>query len=216
MKRLPKDATFAWKTAHLILNVGMPLICRLRIRGAENVPDQGGVVIACNHPGGVDVVALGYASPRQIYYMAKSELFAGPRWFSALIHSMGAFPIRRKGQDVAAVGTGVRLLRQGKVLGMFPEGTRNYGKGLRTGKLGAVRIALKSNAPIVPAVVLNIPELNQNLTNPLVRPAVEVRFDEPIYIDGDGDDAEQNRIETDRVMRRVASMLPTEERGVYG
>ena len=91
----PQDATTAWKICHTIVSGVLPFLGSLRIEGRENVPKTGGAILSCNHPGGVDVVVLGYAAPRQIYYMAKQELFEFRPWFSALISSVGAFPIRR-------------------------------------------------------------------------------------------------------------------------
>ena len=71
----PADATPTWKYSYQAIHALRPLFCSLQVTGVEHVPRQGGVVLACNHPGGLDSFVLGYASSRQVYYMAKRELF---------------------------------------------------------------------------------------------------------------------------------------------
>lgn len=212
----PRDATTPWKICHLIVSAALPFLGSLRIEGRENVPPTGGVVLACNHPGGVDVVALGYASPRQIYYMAKQELFQFQPWFSALITSVGAFPIRRGEGDTAAIAHSIRLVREGKVLGMFPEGTRNRGRPLGRPRSGAVRIAAQTGALLVPSAVIGIPELHREWKNPLQRTRVIVRFAPPIHFSGAPDDPAAIQQTSLEVMHAIARLLPPHLRGEYG
>src|SRR4051812_30141904 len=102
---------------------------RLRSKGAEHLPKEGGFVLACNHLSSFDPWPLGLPiwPGRWLRFMAKSELY----WFplSAVANGAGAFPVRRGQQDTVAIGTAVRLAREGNVVAMFPEGTRR-GKGL--------------------------------------------------------------------------------------
>lgn len=89
----PQDATTPWKIIHLMVTGLLPFFATLRVDGQENVPATGGAVLACNHPGGWKAAALGnHSSPRQIYYMAKQELFEFQPWFSALDHLGGCIP----------------------------------------------------------------------------------------------------------------------------
>lgn len=212
----PRDATTPWKICHLIVSASRPFLCSLRIEGRENVPAQGGAVLACNHPGGLDVVALGYASPRQIYYMAKQELFQFQPWFSALISSVGAFPIRRGERDTAAIEHSIRLVREGKVLGMFPEGTRNRGGPLGRPKSGAVRIAAQTGVPLIPSAVIGIPALHKEWKNPLRRTPVSVCFGPPVHFQGDPNDPAAIQQTSLEVMHAIARMLPPELRGEFG
>lgn len=216
MRWPPKDATTPWKICHLIVTGVQPLLTTLRIEGRENVPATGGAVLGCNHPGGLDVVALGYASPRQIYYMAKQELFEFQPWFSALITSVGAFPIRRGTNDTAAIEHSIRLVREGRVLGMFPEGTRNKGGPLGRPKSGAVRIAAQTGVPIIPSSVIGIPELHREWKNPLRRTPLTVRFGPPIHFTGDPDDSAAVQRKSLELMHAIARLLPPELRGPYG
>jgi len=212
----PQDATTPWKICHLIVSGVLPLLASLRVDGRENVPTTGGAVLGCNHPGGLDVVALGYASPRQIYYMAKQELFEFQPWFSALITSVGAFPIRRGTNDTAAIEHSIRLVREGKVLGMFPEGTRNRGGPLGRPKSGAVRIAAQTGVPIIPSAVTGIPALHKEWKNPLRRTPLTVRFGPPIHFTDDPEDSAAIQRTSTAVMHAIARLLPPELRGPYG
>jgi 1-acyl-sn-glycerol-3-phosphate acyltransferase len=214
----PKDSSFAWKFLHTIVTlIFRPWVCRLHIEGRENVPLDGGVIIACNHPGELDVVVLGYASPRQIYFMAKEELFRVHSFLTWWLYRVGAFPVRRGRQDVQAITTSIEIVRQGKALGMFPEGTRDRDRGLTRGRTGAVRIALEVGVPIVPAAVIGVSRLNREWKNPLRRPLVTVRFGKPIRFPAIGKaNAETFQVYTDTVMSAIAEMLPPELRGLYG
>jgi 1-acyl-sn-glycerol-3-phosphate acyltransferase len=130
-------------------------VFRLRAQGIENIPSEGGFVLAANHSSNLDPWPLGLPLfPRRfLRFMAKSELF----WFplGAIISAGGAFPVRRGLGDEEAVSTAVDLCRAGHVVVMFPEGTRRR-KGLRKRHearwhSGAARIAFDARVPLVPA-----------------------------------------------------------------
>ena len=212
--RFPSDASPTWKFCHIAIGAFRPLFASLHVEGVEHVPRQGGVVLACNHPGGTDSFILGFASPRQVYYMAKRELFNVHPIVTHYLHGIGAFPINRGARDTAAIEHSVDLLQKGYVLGMFPEGTRNRGKPLRRGKSGAVRIALEADVPVVPVTVLGIPHLHENWRNPFKRTHLSIRFGESLrFPKGDMDNVQEYTIE---VMLAIARLLPPELRGPYG
>jgi 1-acyl-sn-glycerol-3-phosphate acyltransferase len=133
------------------------LLFRLRTRGLENLPRDGGFVLAANHASNLDPWPLGLPLfPRRwLRFMGKSELFnpvLGP-----ILRAGGAFPVRRGERDSEAIRTAVELCRAGEVVVMFPEGTRRE-KGLRkkwTARphTGAARIALEAGCPLVPAAI---------------------------------------------------------------
>ena len=211
--RIPADASRMWKFCFVALTALRPLFCALKIEGAENVPRQGGAVLACNHPGGMDSFVLGMASPRQVFYMAKRELFNIHPVVSFLLHRIGAFPINRGAHDTAAIQYSVDLLKQGRVLGMFPEGTRNRGKPMRRGKSGAVRIAIDAGVPVVPVAVQGIPHLHRNWYNPFKRTKLSVQFGQPVkFPPGTMEDVQEY---TTEIMLDVARMMPPELRGHY-
>jgi 1-acyl-sn-glycerol-3-phosphate acyltransferase len=129
---------------------------RLRVRGLENVP-EGGFVLAANHTSNFDPWPLGipFLPDRQLRFMAKAELFNPV--LAPFLRAGGAFKVRRGEGDVEAMRTAVELVREGEIVVMFPEGTRQT-KGLvkrHTARphTGAARIALTANAPLVPAAI---------------------------------------------------------------
>jgi len=129
---------------------------RLHAHGVENLP-EGGFVLAANHTSNFDPWPLGWPlwPGRQLYFMAKQELFnpiLGPP-----LRAGGAFPVRRGEQDIEAIEAAVKLCREGKIVAMFPEGTRRA-KGIvkkfaHRPRTGAARIALAAKVPLVPAAI---------------------------------------------------------------
>jgi len=131
------------------------LVFRLRARGREHLPVEGGYVLAANHWSNFDPWPLGLPLfPRRfLRFMAKSELFWPPLGW--IVRAGGGFPVRRGERDEEAVETAIRLCREGHVVVMFPEGTRRQ-KGLRKTRearahTGAARIALEADVPLLPA-----------------------------------------------------------------
>jgi 1-acyl-sn-glycerol-3-phosphate acyltransferase len=131
------------------------LVFRYRARGTENLPADGGYVLAAGHVSNLDPWPLGLRiwPRRYLRFMAKSELF----WFplSLVVSGAGAFKVDRGRSDREAIETAVQLAREGNVIAMFPEGTRRK-KGLRKrheaqAHTGAARIALEAGVPLVPA-----------------------------------------------------------------
>ncbi len=154
-------------------------IYRLQATGLENVP-EGGVVLAANHTSNFDPWPLGFPlwPRRQLYFMAKVELFnpvLGPA-----LRAAGAFPVRRGEHDVEAIETAVRLCKEGKVVAMFPEGTRRE-KGLRKRftarpRPGSARIALAAGVPLVPAAIRGTDRM-------LKLPQLKIVYGKPIPLD---------------------------------
>lgn len=136
---------------------------RQRTRGLDNLPGEGGFVLAANHWSNFDPWPLGVPLfPRRfLRFMAKSELF----WFplGTIVRAAGAFPVRRGVRDEEAIATAVELCRDGHVVVMFPEGTRRR-KGIRKKhearwRTGAARIALDAGVPLLPAGIVGTDRL---------------------------------------------------------
>jgi len=211
----PSDSTFVWKVLYLVAAFLKSFCCRVKVEGAENVPTTGGVVLACNHNPGFDFVMLGYASPRQVYFMAKKEIFDIHPWLSKLLFAAGTFPILRGKHDQRAIASAVELVKSGKVLGMFPEGTRSRTGQLQRAHSGAAHIAMEANAPVVPTVVIGSEKAFARKWLPWGRPLVTVRFAPPIVLQNPADDHLSARQYTNRIMCAIAGLLPPERRGFY-
>jgi len=126
----------------------------LRIKGAENIPREGAAIVVCNHLSMVDPFMVAYAARRIICFMAKKELFRN-RIVGFLIRVTGAFPVDRSHPDVEAYRTATTVLKDGYLLGMFPEGTRSTTGEMQEFRLGAIRLAARTRIPIIPAAVYN-------------------------------------------------------------
>ncbi|SDW58285.1 1-acyl-sn-glycerol-3-phosphate acyltransferase [Marininema mesophilum] len=128
------------------------LFFRWEIEGAGNIPVEGPVVICCNHINNLDPPLLGSSVSRKVHFMAKKELFSIPL-LGRLLPSLGAYPISRGSGDRGALKKSLELLKEGRVLGIFPEGTRSKTGQLGKGHTGAAFITLRSDAVIVPGAI---------------------------------------------------------------
>ncbi|THF78351.1 lysophospholipid acyltransferase family protein [Cohnella fermenti] len=141
--------------ARSLLRAFFKVAFRFEARGVSNIPKDGAVVLASNHKSLFDPITLGIAVPRMVHYMAKEELFRIPV-FGAAIRAVGAFPVKRGGVSKEAIRTAINLLREGKVMGIFPEGTRKGERveGVAMGKRGAISMAVRAGAAVVPVALV--------------------------------------------------------------
>jgi 1-acyl-sn-glycerol-3-phosphate acyltransferase len=164
-----------------IISQPLKWLFRLRADGVENVPQDGGFVLAANHLSNFDPWPLGLPlfPKRYLRFMAKSELFWWP--MGPIISSGGAFKVRRGEGDTDAMNKAITLVREGQAVVMFPHGTRAR-KGLvkkyqPRSHTGAARIALDAGVPLVPAAIAGTDRLSR--LGPL-----RVRYGKPIDLDG--------------------------------
>lgn len=204
-----------WRFLWIISWILRPFCCKIVVEGFEHVPESDGFVLASNHSMGPDFVVMGNVMPRQIFYMTKSEAFTIHPWLSRFMFSIGMFPVERDKHDGDAVAASVDILRQQKVLGMYPEGTRSRDGQLQRGKSGAVRIAMTAGVALIPVVVINSDQIYDGFKRLRNKPLVTVRFGEPILFEGDADDPDAVRRNLQTSMIAMARLLPPEERGYY-
>ncbi|HEX2986397.1 MAG TPA: lysophospholipid acyltransferase family protein [Caproiciproducens sp.] len=147
MKRTPIYA-FAKTCIQWFLRFFIPF----DVYGRDNIPKNGKVLICCNHVSMSDAVRLAFTLHRQIFFMAKVELFRN-KALAALLTSLGAFPVQRGKGDKTALNTASALLEKEQAVGIFIEGTRSKTGELLQPKAGAVMLAYNNHAPIVPCCI---------------------------------------------------------------
>jgi len=140
-----------WAVGRLTIGTAVKLIAPLRVYGAERVPARGGLVVAANHFSWLDPPALGSASPRTLYFMAKVEAHRVPG-LGQFMRSFGAFAVRRGESDRDAVRTMRQIVRDGHALGMFAEGTRQL-EIPGAVQPGAAMVAINESVPLVPVAI---------------------------------------------------------------
>ncbi len=172
-------------------------IFRIRVRGRRNVPETGGALIVSNHQSFFDPVLIGVGLRREVHYMARDSLFRR-RIFGRLIESLNAFPIKREGVDVAAMREAISRIRQGRLVLVFPEGTRTRDGSFGTIRRGLSLISERARATVVPAVIQGAYEAWPRGA-PMVRPhRIAVAFGEPITVE------EQSRMTSEELSAVVA------------
>jgi 1-acyl-sn-glycerol-3-phosphate acyltransferase len=152
-------AYFILKT--FVLGPLLRVLFRPWVRGMENIPATGPVILASNHLSFSDSIFLPLQSRRPVVFLAKSEYFTGKgikgaltRWF---FKSTGQLPIDRSGGKAseASLNTGLKVLSQGQVLGIYPEGTRSPDGRLYRGRTGIARMVLESKVPVIPVAMID-------------------------------------------------------------
>lgn len=210
----PRDAIWSYQAIHLFTSAIKPLFCQLHFEGRDHIPAQGGCVLTCNHTMGPDFLVVGYISPRQIYFMVKSESIEANRWLGRFLRYNGCFPIHRGDGDMGAVQHAIDLVRNGRVLGMFPEGTRSRTGKLQRGRSGAAFVAIQAQAPIVPVAVVNSEPIFQRANYLSLKPraTVTARVGPPLPPPADPNDRRALRSYTREIMAAIAELLPPSHR----
>lgn len=126
---------------------------RIKVIGKENFPKEGGVLLCTNHIDNLDPPVVGITCPRTVHFMAKEELFEAPI-LKNLLPSINAFPVKRGMSDRQAMRKALAILKEGNVVGLFPEGTRSKDGELQKGLSGAGFFALRGNAVVMPCAII--------------------------------------------------------------
>jgi len=163
-------------------------IWRLRIIGIENVPTEGGGIICPNHRSAIDPPLMSVLLPRPLYHMTKAELFSYLGW---LLPSVAAYPVRRGRADMQAMRTSITLLRAGRLICIFPEGTRTKTGDLGEARRGATYLAAHTDVPIIPVGISATYAFFSTVT---------VRFGKPMWVTKSDDDAA-------KVMDAIAALV---------
>jgi len=213
-----------WIMKWVLLGPLMRVAFRPRVVGAENLPRRGGALVASNHLAVLDSFVLPLMVPRRMAFPAKAEYFTQPgvlgtlkRWFFT---GMGQVPIERGNGRAAraALDTGIGVLREGRLFGIYPEGTRSPDGRLFKGRTGVARMALEAGVPVVPVAMIGTDQANP-VGSRFWRPVrIGIRIGEPLDFSryaGITDDRQVERAMTDEIMDAVQRLSGQEYVDVY-
>jgi 1-acyl-sn-glycerol-3-phosphate acyltransferase len=176
---------FYWFLKFILLGPLLRLVYRPRVKGLRNIPATGPVVLASNHLSFVDSLFIPLVCPRPVVFLGKADYFEKKRtaWF---FRSVNVIPVRREGGSAgeAAILTGIGALKEGHMVGIYPEGTRSPDGRLYRGKTGVARMALEAQAVVIPVAVRGTPEVMPlEAKAPRLRGRPEVEFGPPLRFD---------------------------------
>jgi 1-acyl-sn-glycerol-3-phosphate acyltransferase len=206
--------------ARLIVLPMFRLIFGMRIEGLENIPRTGGILMIANHLHNFDPIILYATFIRPPRFMAKKEVFTIPVLGRMCIF-FRAFPVDRGAADRAALRQAEQLLAAGKIVAIFPEGTRSVTGGMKEAYPGGAMIAVRSKAPILPVAIFGtetLPMNGEKGRGRLQRPHVGIRIGRPFHLPARTQAGRRPNLSemTDVMMIEVAKLLPPEYRGIYG
>jgi 1-acyl-sn-glycerol-3-phosphate acyltransferase len=209
---------------YVLLGPLLRLLWPTRVTGAENIPERGGAVLASNHLAVADSFFMPLRVKRRVTFPAKREYFT-EKGFKGLLKKWfftgaGQIPIDRSGGSgaQAALDTAIRLLREGHLLGIYPEGTRSPDSRLYKGKTGIARITLEAGVPVVPVAMIGTDRVNP-IGSKIWRPRrLEIRFGRPLdfsrYAGLSGDRFVERSI-TDEIMYALMELSGQEYVDIY-
>ncbi len=169
----------------------LTIFYKWKIYGRNNIPKSGPVILIANHISNLDPTVVGSSVKRHVHFLAKEELFRIPV-LGFLLYRFGSFPIKRGGNDRKAIKKGLHLLKEHRVIGIFPEGTRSKTGEIGKGLPGAALFALKSDAVVIPIGIIS--------TYKLFKPLI-VNVGQPIDL---------NRYRNDKITSDVLEEVITE------
>ncbi len=206
---------FFWLLKHVLLGPFLRALFRPLVSGS--VP-AGPAIIAANHLSFSDSLFLPLVVPGQLVFIGKDDYFVGKgikgRIMAAFFRGVGTIPVDRRGGSEAAdaLSTALRVLREGRLFGIYPEGTRSPDGRLYRGKTGVARLAVESGAPVVPCALVGTDEIQPTgyrLPKKIMR--VQVKFGEPLRFPEDAD----LRAVTDEVVQAIQALSGQEYVDVY-
>jgi 1-acyl-sn-glycerol-3-phosphate acyltransferase len=209
---------------YVLLGPLLKLLWPTKVTGTENIPTTGGAILASNHLAVADSFFMPVRVPRMVTFPAKQEYFTEKgikgrlkKWFFT---GVGQFPIDRSGGSAAqaALDTAIRLVRQGRLLGIYPEGTRSPDGRLYKGKTGVARIALESGGAVVPVAMVGTDKVNPIGSKMWWPRRLEIRFGKPLDFsryEGLSGDRFVERSITDEIMYALMELSGQEYVDIY-
>ncbi|TCZ81235.1 1-acyl-sn-glycerol-3-phosphate acyltransferase [Paenibacillus albiflavus] len=191
-----------YRFIRMLVNFIYTILFRLKTEGTENIPATGPVILCANHISVLDPPTVGIRIKRPVKFMAKEELFAKPI-LGVIIRNLGAFPVKRGGVSKESIKHTLTILREGNVLGIFPEGTTKGTTG-GMGKKGVASFALKTGAAVVPVAIIGKYKLFQQ---------VVVKYGKPVDLsEFDSGSSEDLELATEKIMAVIRAMIAEHQR----
>jgi 1-acyl-sn-glycerol-3-phosphate acyltransferase len=213
-----------WILKRIFIGPIVRVLFRPWVKGRANVPDAGPAILASNHLSFSDSIFMPLMVRRPVVFLAKQEYFTGAglkgRLTAAFFRLTNQLPMDRSGgsASTASLGAGAQVLRDGGLLGIYPEGTRSPDGRLYRGKVGVARLALEARVPVVPVAMIGtekVQPIGQRF--PSIR-RVGVIFGQPLDFSefyGNADDRTVQRTVTDRIMQELQRLSAQEYVDVY-
>jgi len=209
------NSALLYSFSRVIVGMLLLLLTRCQVRGRDNVPSQGPLIVVANHLNLFDPPLVGSILSRRAVFMAKEELFRS-RIVGYIMGGLSAFPVSKGRLDRRALRRAVQVLADGQALVIFPEGMRSRGRRLKPAFPGAALIALRSGAPIIPIGITGTEKM-KGLSWLWRRPEITVNIGKSFTlppINGKLTKAELTK-PTDVIMVRIAELIPPKYRGHY-
>ncbi len=209
----PVERLRLWRLLFPPIRAVVLALVHIRVEDRESLPKSGPYILVSNHINWKDPPLISIALDLSVRYMAKIQAFTYPL-LGYLVRATGAFPVRRGEGDRRALVTALRVLAGGQILGFFPEGHRSESGALIRGKPGIGFLASRAgNVPVVPVAMIGT---KQSLLRLIFGGHAVLRVGRPFQVsDLTEDERRDEQAVTDAVMRRIASLLPSEMRGAY-
>jgi 1-acyl-sn-glycerol-3-phosphate acyltransferase len=191
-----------YRLLRFIFKILFKIFFRPKIIGLENIPKEGAFILAVNHMSNADPPFIGTFAERMVCYMAKEELFKNPI-FAAALRNLNVFPVKRGAADKGAIKNAIKILKSGKVLGIFPEGTRSKTGRIGKAESGVSLIAAMTKAPIIPAAIVNTDKI---FSADVKFPQLVLVFGKPIEFNGDSKDKDELANFAQNIMVEVSKL----------
>lgn len=198
-------------------------VCRAEVTGLENVPKEGGFIVASNHLSFFDSLIIQALTPRDVAFFAKAEYFTTPgvkgKLMKTFFESVGSIPVQRGEQaaSVAALDSLVDIIEDGSGIGIYPEGTRSRDGKLYRGRTGVGWLALTTGVPVVPVGLIGTEKLQPAGSKGFKPAKFHIHYGEPLQFDqlGRKHPLPQRRQATDRIVDAIAELSGQERVDSY-
>ncbi len=188
---------------HVFFWLLFSIFFRAEAIGRENMPKDGGVILAANHMSNFDPPLLATYLRRPVSYMAKKELFEVPV-LKQIITACFSFPVRRGAADRGAIKAALNELKKGRCVGLFPEGTRSRDGKTHKAEAGVALIAAMAKVPVVPAAIIGT---NRIFANGSLLPKLKIIYGEPMYFTGKHNNKEELDEFSKKIMEEIKKMI---------